>query len=127
MSAFLQGFTALLLFQCAGEGLSRLFGLPVPGPVIGMVLLFAWLRLVPAGAAALATAAEGLARHLSLLFVPAGVGVMLYLGTLAQEWRPIAASLVLGTGLTLATVAWTFAALLRWQAAREAARAGEPP
>jgi len=41
MSAFLQGFTALLLFQCAGEGISWLGALPVAGPVIGMILLFA--------------------------------------------------------------------------------------
>jgi holin-like protein len=117
MSPFLAGITWLLLFQCAGEALSRLLGLPVPGPVIGMLLLFVALRLrdeIPAG---LGTAADGLARHLSLLFVPAGVGVMMHFGRLAGEWLPIAFALVVSTVAAIAASALTFAALARRQSA----------
>jgi holin-like protein len=60
-------------------------------------------------------AAEGLARHLSLLFVPAGVGVMMYVGQVAAEWMPIAFALLVSTVLAIAATALTFARLLRWQ------------
>ena len=63
--------------------------------------------------AAIATAADGLARHLSLLFVPAGVGVMLHLHRIADEWFAIVVALVVSTLLALAATAWTFQVLSR--------------
>lgn len=108
MSPFVAGCTWLLVFQSLGEAVARLAGLPVPGPVIGMALLFAvlvWRGRIPES---LATAADGLARHLSLLFVPAGVGVMLYARQLASEWLPIAVALVVSTGLAIAVTAKVF-------------------
>lgn len=113
MSPFLAGVTWLLLFQCAGEALAQLTGMPVPGPVLGMILLFVALLVRPSFALVLATAADGLARHLSLLFVPAGVGVMLHLHRVADEWLPIAVALVVSTVLALAATAWTFQYLAR--------------
>ena len=113
MSPFLAGITWLLLFQCAGEALAQLTGMPVPGPVLGMILLFVALLVRPSLSALLATAADGLARHLSLLFVPAGVGVMLHLHRVANEWLPIVVALVVSTVLALAATAWTFQRLAR--------------
>ncbi len=113
MSPFLAGITWLLLFQCAGEALARLTGMPVPGPVLGMISLFFALLVRPSFALSLATAADGLARHLSLLFVPAGVGVMLHLHRVADEWMPIAVALLVSTVLALAATAWTFQYLAR--------------
>jgi holin-like protein len=113
MSPFLAGVTWLLLFQCAGELVSRLLGLPVPGPVVGMLLLFIALlarRRIPDSIGA---AADALAQHLSLLFVPAGVGVMMYFGRLAGEWLPIAVALLVSTIVAIAAAALTFAALAR--------------
>jgi putative effector of murein hydrolase LrgA (UPF0299 family) len=72
----LQAFAVLLTFQCLGEGVSYLFGIPVPGPVIGMLLLFGFVMLRPQVADAIEPTAFELLRHLSLLFVPAGVGIM---------------------------------------------------
>jgi holin-like protein len=115
MSDLLAGFTWLLVFQCAGEALVRLAGLPVPGPVAGMALLFAALLTRRTGLDALSVAAAGLAKHLSLLFVPAGVGVMLYVGRLAGEWLPIVAALFVSTVLTVAVTALTFSWLLARQ------------
>lgn len=115
MSPLLAGFTWLLLFQCAGEALVRLAGLPIPGPVAGMSLLVAALLVRSRPPEALATAADGLARHLSLLFVPAGVGVMLYVARLADEWLPIVVALVVSTVLAIAATAWTFQWLARRQ------------
>jgi len=113
LSPFLTGVTWLLLFQCAGEALAQLTGMPVPGPVLGMILLFVALLVRPSFALVLAAAADGLARHLSLLFVPAGVGVMLHLHRVAAEWLPIAVALVVSTVLALAATAWTFQYLAR--------------
>lgn len=100
------GFFALLLVcQLAGEVLVVASGLPVPGPVAGMVLLFTGLMIrggVPAG---LAEAADGLLAHLSLLFVPAGVGVMLHANLVGAELVSIATSLIVSTLLTIAVTA----------------------
>jgi holin-like protein len=122
LSPLLAGFTWLLLFQCAGEALVRLAGWPVPGPVAGMALLFAALLVRRSVPEPLSVAADGLARHLSLLFVPAGVGVMMHFGRLAGEWLPIALALLVSTVAAIAAAALTFAALAR----RQDAAADEP-
>jgi holin-like protein len=109
----LGGLTWLLVFQCAGEILVRLVGLPVPGPVVGMVLLFVVLRLRRTTAAGIDGAATALLQHLSLLFVPAGVGVMLHVGRLADEWPAIVAALVASTVLTLVVTAALMRVLMR--------------
>jgi len=114
MSPFRAGVTWLLVFQFAGEVVVRLAALPLPGPVVGMALLFAALVVRGRVPDVLASAADGLAKHLSLLFVPAGVGVMMYARQLADEWLPIAVALVLSTVLAIAVAAMVF----RWLAGR---------
>ena len=109
------GITWLLLFQCAGESVAQLFGLPIPGPVIAMLALFVALRSMGRVFESLSVSADGLARHLSLLFVPAGVGVMLHFARLAQEWLPILVALLASTVLTIAAAGWTFSALMKPQ------------
>src|SRR5450631_1285774 len=108
----LAGLTWLLVYQCIGEILARLMGLPVPGPVIGMVLLFATLLVRKAAPEPLQTAASGLLSHLSLLFVPAGVGVMLHFQRVANEWLAIVVALVVSTVLALAVTALVMRQLL---------------
>src|SRR5437868_7582155 len=68
----LQAFAVLLTFQCLGEGVSYLFGLPVPGPVSGMLLLFGFVMLRPRVADAIEPTALVPLPQLPLLFVPAG-------------------------------------------------------
>jgi holin-like protein len=121
----LAGLTWLLVYQCVGEILARWTGLPVPGPVIGMVLLFATLLARNAAPESLQVAASGLLSHLSLLFVPAGVGVMLHFQRVASEWLPIAVALVVSTVLALAVTAWVMRWLLVRQDRRQA-HAGGP-
>ncbi len=101
----LAALATLLVFQTIGEVLSFALKLPVPGPVIGMALLVLWLRVRPQTYARLRETSVGLLKHLSLLFVPAGVGVMLHAARLADEWLPIAAALVLSTALAIAVTA----------------------
>ncbi|MFO1283952.1 MAG: CidA/LrgA family protein [Burkholderiales bacterium] len=117
MSPFLAGLTWLVAFQCAGESLVWALGVPVPGPVVGMALLLGALvarRGRDTGPERpLGAAADALARHLSLLFVPAGVGVLLHVGRLADEGAALGAALVASTVLALAAAGLVFQALLR--------------
>ena len=101
----LGAFTLLLVYQLIGEAIAHLAGLPVPGPVIGMLLLF--LTLVARGSAPewLRSTCQALLAHLSLLFVPAGVGVMLHFQRLGAEWLPIAVALVASTVITIGLTA----------------------
>lgn len=89
------GLTWLLGCQVVGEVVVRVTGLPVPGPVVGMALLFVVLTVRrPAADAGVFTAADALLRHLQLLFVPAGVGVVTYLSLLRSEALPVVGALV---------------------------------
>lgn len=114
----LQGFTLILVFQLIGELLVGLVDLPVPGPVIGMVLLFIALMLRGASAGT-EQSATALLQHMSLLFIPAGVGVVLFLPVLAAEWPAISVSLLVGTLLTVAITGVVMSLLLRRSAAME--------
>jgi holin-like protein len=107
------GITILLLFQLVGEVLAHTFSLPLPGPVIGMALLFLALTVRGGVPEFLGDTSLGLLRHLSLLFVPAGVGVMLHFSRIGEEWLAITCALVLSTAATLAVTALTLRALLR--------------
>jgi holin-like protein len=109
----LGALTLLLVFQLIGEVLAQLFALPIPGPVIGMALLFATLALRGGPSPELRDTAQNLLQHLSLLFVPAGVGVMLHFNRIGDEWLPLAASLVGSTVLTIAVTALVLRALSR--------------
>jgi holin-like protein len=94
--------TLILCCQLIGEIITKVTHLPVPGPVIGMVLLFCWLVLRRKMPPELETVGGFLLRYLSLLFVPAGVGVITYLDFLVKSWAPITAAILIGTVLTIA-------------------------
>jgi holin-like protein len=111
----LAGLTLLLVFQCVGEVLVHLLGLPVPGPVVGMVLLFIVLRSKGSIPESIGGAANALLQHLSLLFVPAGVGVMLHVNRVADEWLAIVSALVGSTLLAIAATALVMRALVHRQ------------
>lgn len=109
----LASLTLLLLCQLIGEFAVRAADLPLPGPVVGMALLFAGLALRGEIPAALAETAGALLRNLSLLFVPAGVGVMLHLALVAREWLPIAVALIGSAVLTVAVTALVLQGMTR--------------
>lgn len=100
----LRGLAWLLALQSAGELLARGLHLPFPGPVVGMVLLLIALRweLVRTPVAA---CADFLLAHLSLLFVPVGVGVVVHLPLLAQYGGRMLVVLVVSTWVGLAVTA----------------------
>lgn len=98
---FLMSLTILLVCQLVGEVFVRAAGLPIPGPVIGMALLFTVLAIRGRISEDMQSTAGGILQILGLLFVPAGVGVVTHLHLLAEEWRPIAAALVGSTVLAI--------------------------
>jgi holin-like protein len=107
----LGAFTVLLVYQLVGEVLVLATGLPVPGPVIGMLLLFVTLLVRGSAPAWLRDTCQGLLSHLSLLFVPAGVGVLLHFKRLGAEWLPIVVALVASTVITIGVTALVMRAL----------------
>lgn len=102
----LQGFAWLLALQAIGELLVRGLGLSVPGPVVGMALLLGALRWRSVRDS-VAGCAGFLLSHLSLLFVPVGVGVMTHLSVMSEYGLRIAVVLVLSTWMGLTVTALT--------------------
>jgi holin-like protein len=111
MSALI-GLTILLVLQVVGEGLARLFGLQLPGPVVGLIILWPllqidWLRQH------VESVAGFLLSNLSLLFIPVGVGVILHLELLSSIWWQIALSLVVSTLLGLIVTLYTLRVFIK--------------
>lgn len=105
----LQGLALLLLMQSVGEAISHFGQLPIPGPVVGMVALLLVLQWEPARQA-VAPAAAFLLTHLSLLFVPVGVGVMTHLDLLSAYGFRLVAVIVLSTWVGMAVTVWVLRA-----------------
>ena len=101
----------LLVCQLVGEVIHRLTGLPLPGSVIGMVLLLAWLAFVPRERLTLTQVTGWLTAHLSIMFVPAAVGVMQEGAILSRYGLGIVVAVVVSTLLTLAVTALVFRAV----------------
>jgi holin-like protein len=101
----LAALTQLLIFQLLGEVIARGLDLPVPGPVIGMLLLFLALVLRRGPGHELQTTSQNLLQHLSLLFVPAGTGIMVHMHRIADEWQALLLSLLVSTAATLIVTA----------------------
>ncbi|TNE73550.1 MAG: CidA/LrgA family protein [Gammaproteobacteria bacterium] len=111
---FLNGITLLLVYQLVGEIAVRLAGVPIPGPVLGMVMLFLTLWLRGAVPDSVGEASTALLSHLSLLFVPAGVGMMAHFSRIADEWVPITLALLLSTIITMVATAFIMQLTTRW-------------
>jgi holin-like protein len=109
----IEWITVLVVCQLAGEAIAAFTHLPIPGPVCGMAILFGALVWHGSLPEALGKTADALLSNLSLLFVPAGAGVMLHFKLLAGEWLPLSAALILSTSLTIAVTASLMAFLTR--------------
>jgi holin-like protein len=103
--------TLIFCCQLVGELIVAASGLPVPGPVIGMALLFSGLLVWGSLPLQIAAVADALLGNLSLLFVPAGVGVMLHLSLLSRDLLSISFALVVSTLLTIAVTGLLMKAL----------------
>ncbi|WP_415905228.1 CidA/LrgA family protein [Neptuniibacter sp. QD48_55] len=112
----IQGFLILLVCQLVGELIVTAAIVPIPGSVVGMVLLLVGLIIrgeVPEG---LRVTAEGLLKVLPLLLVPAGVGLMNYFGVLSDYWLELMVSLFVSTLITMFVVAFLLKVLSKEKA-----------
>lgn len=114
----LAGIFTIFMFQLVGEAIQKYFGLSIPGPVIGLVLMLIALlasnhrthRPIAGLRDNLITVAETLLGHLSLLFVPIGVGVILHLHLLETQLLRVLGVIIFGTIATMIFTAFIFSA-----------------
>jgi holin-like protein len=111
----------LIVLQLIGELISRSCGLPIPGAVIGLILLYLLLCTRQIDPDDLGSTTGFLHQNLGLLFVPAGVGVIAYLPMIADEWAILLVSISFSVVATLAVTG-----LLMTQLARNAPVVVEP-
>lgn len=106
----LGSLTLILVCQLAGELIVGALALPVPGPVLGMLLLFIILMVLGDVPEQLDKTADGLLRSMSLLFVPAGTGVMLHFQLLGEALLPLSIAVIVSTVATIVVTA----RLMQW-------------
>ncbi len=107
----IRGLVQILLFQGLGEIISKLLGLPIPGPVIGLVILLATLLMRRRIDADLDLVATAFTQHLGLLFIPAAVGVVMFVPQLANHGLTIAIILLISVAASVAVTAL----ILKWR------------
>lgn len=107
------GFAALILCQLAGLWLAEAFALPIPGPVLGIILLFTGLSIKGSAWPGLEKLSGFLLRHLSLFFVPAAVGLILYGKVLQEHWLAIILAILISTPIAIGVSALVYKALDR--------------
>ena len=118
----LYALAALFAFQLAGEALVHALALPLPGALVGTLLLLTallWLGRLPV---ALEQTALTLLQIMMLLFIPTIAGVMLHFDRIAREWQPFVVAGVAGAAITYVVTALTF----RWMLARSPSTATTP-
>src|SRR5690606_4303158 len=108
----IEGLIKLLAFQLVGEAVVHALAIPMPGAVVGMALLFFYL-VVRQGDPGLEPFTAAFLRHLSLLFIPAAVGIVAHLDRIAEEWLAITVALLASTVVAILTTAVTLKLLQR--------------
>jgi holin-like protein len=109
----LHALAILLLCQLAGEAGSKALALPLPGPVLGMVFLVLALIAIPRLGDVMRPVTRGILGHMSLLFVPAGVGVVGHFAALGGQGLGLMLALALSTIVAISVGAVTFATVAR--------------
>jgi holin-like protein len=105
----IEGFLVLLSFQLAGEALAHVAHLPIPGPIIGLLLLLAWAQLGGAVGEPGRQVARGLLSNLGLMFVPVAAGIVFQLRALGGAAWHVGWIVVVTTAFTLVVTAAVFA------------------
>jgi holin-like protein len=106
----IRGLAILLIFQSLGEVATKIIHGLIPGPVIGMILLLIFLVSRKTIAVSISIAADGLLAHLAIFFIPAAVGVMLYVRELISAGPAWLLAIVLSTAMSMTITAL----LLKW-------------
>ena len=124
--AVLYAFLALLVLQWVGAVLVQALGLPLPGALVGALLLLVGLLLLGRLPKALEQTSGALLQNLMLLFIPIVAGVMLHFERIASEWLPFLASGIGGAVLTLLVTASVFRWMLQRSGQKTGAEVEEP-
>lgn len=109
----LEALMLLFLCQLAGEALVRLSGLSFPGPVLGMAIMLGVVAIAGRTGVGLDRVADTLLKNLSLLFVPAAVGVIQQIELIAANWLAVLGAVAGSTVLTLIVTVYVFRAVAR--------------
>jgi holin-like protein len=120
----LEYFTLILICQLVGEFAVSTINAPFPGPVVGMILLFAFLLFNGEVPEKLGNVSNSLLNNLSLLFVPAGVGVMVHVNLLGADLWPLSVAMVASTLLTIAVTALVMVILNKYTAKNQKVKGG---
>ena len=115
----IEGLVVLLTFQILGNICEVFFHLPVPGTVVGMFLLLIALICFDKLAQYVRPIALGLISYLAVLFVPAGVGIILHVDRIKSEAVAIGVSLVLSTVLAIGVTSLVIKYSSRWLESRK--------
>ncbi len=107
------GLLVLIAYHQTGEALMLWMNWPIPGSVVGMLLLFISLLLFNSPPKPIQRSAEFLLRHLALFFVPAGVGLMLLFELIKAQWLAMLVSMVLSTFISLIFTALVMQMMLK--------------
>lgn len=119
----LNGVLVLLVFQCIGEAIDAYFGLGLPGPVIGMLLLFAGLCIFGTAPESISKASQTLIPLLAIMFMPAAAGIFFLGPEFSDQWLAIGTAIVVATILSL-----TFNGLLmKWLQQLQRKSSDNPP
>ncbi|MGM3190535.1 CidA/LrgA family protein [Dickeya dadantii subsp. dieffenbachiae] len=104
---YLRAFALIYLCLFAGNAISALLPITIPGSILGMLILFALLasQILPPGW--VKPGCHLLIRYMALLFVPIGVGVMNYYGVLRDQFGPIVISCLVSTFVVMIVVGYT--------------------
>ena len=115
----LRGLTWLVLFQLLGTVINVLLLPMLPGPIIGMLLLFGFLIVHGEVGEPLSVASSSLLKYLPLILVPPAVGVMAYASDIAADFWAVVGALVLSLLISLAFAGWLMQKLIERQQRRE--------
>jgi holin-like protein len=97
----LRTYLVLLSCQAVGEIIHQLVGLPLSGPIIGMVLLLVALMVCGGASEEFNRSGQSTLGYLSLFFVPPGVGVMQHLALMRAQWLPTLLAVIISTVLAM--------------------------
>ena len=115
----LRTYLALLGCQAAGEVIRQLSGIPLSGPIIGMILLLAVLMMRGGASDEFCRSGQAMLGYLSLFFVPPGVGIMQHLPLLRAHWLPLLLALIVSTALAMASGALVMQSVERLRRGRQ--------
>ncbi len=115
----MRGLFILFLFQALGEAGNRWLHIPLPGAVLGMLLLFFGLCIARHTPDSLETTSKNLIASLGMLLIPAATGFGYYLVHIKDQILPLAAAIVIGTTLAIIFTAFVMSRLLAEEKASE--------